>query len=97
MRLSEKYGRWGIVCGGTIVQGSTQQSPCLGRRECLCRWIVYRGEVTPCNRVSSQGLSVCKKTLYINFSHSVPYPKEQILHWNQHIECLTRISDQGHL
>jgi hypothetical protein len=21
MRLSEKYGRWGIVCGGTIVQG----------------------------------------------------------------------------
>ena len=48
MRLSEKYGRWGIVCGGTIVQGgSTQQSPCLGRRECLCRWIVYRGEVPP--------------------------------------------------
>lgn len=21
MRLSEKYGRWGIVCGGTIGQG----------------------------------------------------------------------------
>jgi hypothetical protein len=47
MRLSEKYGRWGIVCGGTIVRGSTQQSPCLGRRECLCRWIVYRGESLP--------------------------------------------------
>ena len=26
MRLSEKYGRWGIVCGGTIVQGGAHSN-----------------------------------------------------------------------
>jgi hypothetical protein len=51
MRLSEKYGRWGIVCGGTIGQGSHSNRLAsegvnvvsligMGR-------IVYRGDVTP--------------------------------------------------
>lgn len=93
MRLSEKYGRWGIVCGGTIGQGS-HSNRLASEGVNVCVVDRYRaGSFTvamslPCNRVSSPGLSDCKKTLCINFSHSGSYPKAQILHCNQHIECV---------
>jgi hypothetical protein len=69
MRLSEKYGRWGIVCGGTIGRGS-HSNRLASEGVNVCVVDRYRaGSFTvamslPCNRVSSPGLSDCKDTLH---------------------------------